>query len=120
MMKLARILTLACAALWAAAAHAHAMLDHAEPRVGSKVSAAPAEVKLWFSEALEGAFSTASVTDAAGRRVDRADAHLDPANKALLQVSLQALGPGAYTVHWRAVSIDTHVTQGKFTFRVGR
>jgi methionine-rich copper-binding protein CopC len=96
------------------------MLDHADPRVGSQVATAPTEVKLSFSEALEGAFSTVTVTDAAGHRVDRADAHLDPANQALLRVSLQPLGPGAYTVRWRAVSIDTHVTQGRFGFRVGR
>jgi methionine-rich copper-binding protein CopC len=118
-MKALRLLAAACLALTAAAAHAHAFLDHAEPRVGSQVQAAPAEVKLWFSEALEGAFSTATVTDAKGRRVDRADAHLDPASKRLLRVSLQELSPGAYTVHWRAVSIDTHVTQGDFVFRVG-
>lgn len=106
-------------ALLAVAAQAHAFLDHADPRVGSQVQAAPAEVKLWFSEPLEGAFSTLSVADASGRRVDRADAHLDANDKALLRVALPALAPGAYTVHWRAVSIDTHVTQGTFVFRVG-
>lgn len=120
MKSFARTLALACAALAAASAHAHAFLDHAEPRVGATVATAPAEVQLWFSEALEGAFSTATVTDAGGHRVDRSDAHLDPGNKALLRVSLQPLAPGAYTVHWRAVSVDTHVTQGDFGFRVGR
>lgn len=118
-MTLARSTLLACALLAAAGAHAHAMLEHADPRVGAAVDAPPTEVKLWFSEGLEGAFSGASVTDAAGRRVDRGGVHLDTGNKALLHVPLQPLAPGAYTVQWRAVSIDTHVSQGKFSFRVG-
>jgi copper resistance protein C len=114
-----RLIGGACMALLAVAAHAHAFLERAEPRVGSQVQAAPAEVKLRFNEPLEIAFSTLTVLDASGRRVDRADAHLDADNKALLRVSLQPLPPGEYTVHWRAVSIDTHVTQGTFVFRVG-
>jgi copper resistance protein C len=118
-MNLRALFVAGCVALAAAGAHAHAFLDHAEPRVGSQVPSAPAEVRLWFSEPLEGAFSTLTVTDASGRRVDRGDAQLDPSNKALLRVSLQAVAPGAYSVHWRVVSVDTHVTQGDFVFRVG-
>lgn len=118
-MKTTRLLGIACLAMAAATADAHAFLDHAEPRVGSQVQTAPPEVKLWFTEALEGTFSTATVVDTNGRRVDRADAHLDSSDKVLLRVSLQPLAPGAYTVHWRAVSVDTHVTQGDFVFRFG-
>src|SRR6266705_549124 len=51
-------------------ATAHAFLDHAEPRVGNKVDAAPREVTLWFTQKLEPAFSTITVTNAAGQRVD--------------------------------------------------
>ncbi|HWW93893.1 MAG TPA: copper resistance protein CopC [Vicinamibacteria bacterium] len=35
-----------------------------------------------------------------------------------LQVSLNPLGPGTYRVKWRVLSVDTHVTEGDFTFRV--
>jgi hypothetical protein len=102
----------------AAAAHAHAFLDHAEPRVGSVVKVAPSELKLWFSEEIEPAFSSVRVLDAAGRRVDKNDLHIDPAERAVLRISLQPLASGAYTVEWRAVSVDTHVTKGTFAFRV--
>ena len=115
----ARLFGAACLALAAAGAQAHVQLENAEPRVGSQVRSAPAEVKLWFSEALEGAFSKASVTDPNGRAIDKSDAHLDAADDTLLHVSLPPLGPGAYTVHWRAVSIDSHVMEGKFVFHVG-
>ncbi|MGA6978753.1 MAG: copper resistance protein CopC, partial [Pseudolabrys sp.] len=41
-----------------APALAHAMLDHASPRVGSSLPSGPREVTLWFTQKLEPAFST--------------------------------------------------------------
>jgi len=100
--------------------HAHAFLDHAEPRVGSTVPAAPSEVRLWFSENLEPAFSTLKVVNASGQQVDEGDARVDPAKPNQLAISLKPLQPGDYTVRWRVVSVDTHATEGDFNFRVGR
>jgi methionine-rich copper-binding protein CopC len=37
-----------------------------------------------------------------------------------LTLSLDAIGPGVYTVAWRVVSVDTHVTAGDFVFHVGQ
>lgn len=102
------------------AAFAHAFLERAEPRVGSTVAHAPEHVTLRFSEALEPAFSTVEVLDAAGRRVDRNDRTLDPGDATVMRVSIPPLSPGKYRVKWRALSADTHVTQGDFTFEVGR
>ena len=101
------------------AANAHAMLDHAEPAVGGTVNAPPTEVKLWFTEALEPAFSTVQVFDQQGQRVDQQDARPQSSSKAkVLRVALKPLSPGIYKVVWRVVSIDSHVTQGEFTFQV--
>jgi hypothetical protein len=52
--------------LTAGEAAAHAFLDHAEPRVGNKVANPPREVTLWFTQKLEPAFSTLTVTGPAG------------------------------------------------------
>ena len=101
-----------------AGARAHAFLDRAEPRVGSTVRAAPTQVRLWFTERLEPAFSRVQVVSERGERVDRADAGVDPDNGALLRVSLAPIPPGRYKVIWRVVSMDTHVTEGTFTFKV--
>src|SRR5216110_1500909 len=103
------------AALFAAAAgaRAHAFLDRAEPRVGSTVRTAPAEVKLWFTERLEPAFSSVQVVNEAGQRVDRADGAVDPSSPALLRTTLVPLSPGRYQVIWRVVSVDTHVIAGE-------
>ena len=52
-----------------AGTQAHAFLDHASPLVGSTVAAAPHEVSLTFTQNLEPAFSTVSVTDSSGTQV---------------------------------------------------
>ena len=109
------------AALVAAAASpasAHAFLDHASPGVGSTVHGSPPAVQLFFTQNLEPAFSTIQVVDASGRQVDRGNKAVDPRNPAALLVSLNALPPGDYKVIWRVLSVDTHTTEGKFTFTV--
>jgi methionine-rich copper-binding protein CopC len=102
----------------AAGAGAHAFLDRADPRAGSTVKVAPAQVRIWFTESLEPAFSSVRVLDQAGRRVDKGDSQVDPTNLRLLRVSLPPLPPGTYKVIWRVLSVDSHVTEGDFTFRV--
>jgi copper resistance protein C len=100
----------------AGGAGAHALLDHAEPRVGNKVAAAPHEVTLWFTQKLESAFSTITVTNSAGERVDTGKTRVSGSQMA---VSLRSGGAGTYHVTWRVLSVDTHTTDGSFTFQVG-
>ncbi len=107
--------------LWGAAgAEAHAFLDHADPRVGSTVRTPPAQVRLWFTQDLEPAFSSAQVVNQAGQRVDKGDSQVDPSSPALLRTSLPPLPAGTYKVIWRVLSVDTHVTEGDFTFQVAQ
>lgn len=115
---LGAVVTLTVLLLGAGVAWSHAFLERAEPRVGSTVKAAPSQVRVWFTEALEPAFSTLEVVNQSGDRVDRGPARVDTASPALLQVPLKPLGPGTYRVKWRVLSVDTHVTEGDFTFRV--
>jgi copper resistance protein C len=103
---------------FASAAAAHAFLDHAVPAVGSSVHGSPAQVKLWFTQRLEPAFSSAQVLDRSGTRIDKADVKVDAGDPTLLLVSLPQLAPGTYRVTWRVLSVDTHVTEGDFTFNV--
>ncbi|HJU18073.1 MAG TPA: copper resistance CopC family protein [Stellaceae bacterium] len=105
--------------LAAATARAHAFLDHASPAVGSAVPTAPPAVTLWFTQDLEPAFSTVTVTNQAGQRVDLGNARIPAGQPAELQVGLKPLPPGTYTVSWHVVSVDTHPTEGTFTFQVG-
>jgi methionine-rich copper-binding protein CopC len=98
-------------------ASAHAFLDHAEPRVGNTVATAPREVTLWFTQKLEPAFSNITVTNSAGQRVDTGKTRVS-GNQ--MSVSLRSGGAGTYRVNWRVLSVDTHRTEGNFTFRVGQ
>jgi methionine-rich copper-binding protein CopC len=104
----------------APSARAHAFLDHASPAVGSSVPTAPPVVILWFKQDLEPAFVDVTVTNDAGQRVDRGNAHIPPGSPAELQIGLKPLPPGTYLVSWHVVSVDTHPTEGTFTFDVGR
>ena len=98
-------------------AAAHALLDHAEPRVGNKVATAPREVTLWFTQKLESAFSTITVTNSAGQRVDTGKTRVSGSQ---MSVSLRPGGTGNYHVTWHVLSVDTHTTDGNFTFQVGQ
>jgi len=116
--RFSKALTAAALALVAQAVAAHAFLEHAAPRVGSTVHGAPGEVRVWFTEELEPAFSTLRVLDKDGKQVDRRDKKIDPRDRLQMSVSLPPLAPGTYRVQWRALSVDTHVTEGDFTFVV--
>jgi copper resistance protein C len=116
------LLALACAPAFVAGlvpvADAHAFLDHALPAVGSKVRAPPPQIKIWFTQRLEPAFSKAQLFDSSGKRVDNGDSRVDSADPMLLTVSVPRLAPGTYRVSWRVLSVDTHVTEGDHTFEV--
>ncbi len=101
----------------ASAADAHAALDHAEPSAGSTVQTAPREIALWFTETLEPAFSAVEVRDGDGAKVDQGRAQTS-AN--VMRIGLKPLLPGTYNVHWRASTVDTHTTEGSFSFHVAQ
>lgn len=97
---------------------AHAFLDHSDPAVGSTVPKPPDVLHLWFTQQLEPAFSSATVTDRSGATVNDGRASIDPQNSSELDVKLKPLQPGTYKVKWRVLSVDTHTTEGDFTFIV--
>ena len=101
-----------------AAVRAHAFLDHADPAVGSTVPTAPAIVHIWFTQELEPAFSWIQVTDKSGASVSDGTSAVDPGNNQEMDIKLKPLQAGTYTVKWHALSVDTHTTQGDFTFQV--
>ncbi len=98
-------------------AAAHAMLRGSQPAVGSTVQAAPSRVEISFSEAVEPRFSTIEVTDATGSSVGQGAATRGSDGK-ILALGLQRIGPGTYHVVWHATSVDTHRTEGSFSFTV--
>jgi methionine-rich copper-binding protein CopC len=111
-----KLISLSLFAMSIAVAHAHAFLDHASPLVGSTVASAPREVSLTFTQNLEAAFSSVQVTGANGARVDQGKPQISGNT---MRVGLKSLSQGTYRVRWQALSVDTHKTEGSFTFSVG-
>jgi copper resistance protein C len=111
-------LVLAALLLSATAAAGHAVLQRAEPRVESTLKRAPDEVKLYFTERLEPAYSSVRVLDDRGAQVDGRDSRVDRSNPVLLRATLPPLSRGTYKVMCRVLSIDADVTEGGFTFRI--
>ncbi|MBV8978892.1 MAG: copper resistance protein CopC [Alphaproteobacteria bacterium] len=93
---------------------AHAFLSHADPAAGARLAKAPAAITLDFTEELEPAFSGASVVGPTGQEFATAT----KVEGGTITVALAALKPGKYVVHWHAVSVDAHRTQGAYSFVV--
>jgi copper resistance protein C len=113
---LAVVVLLAC--LHPSAGKAHAFPDHSEPRVGHAVEGTPPQVRVWFDGSIEPVFSTIRVENAERQRVDRGDAHVNPIDATLLEVSLPPLPAGSYEVFWSVVARDGHRTEGSFPFEI--
>jgi copper resistance protein C len=108
----------AAACLVGQAALAHAQLQRASPRSGSKLAVPPSAVTITYTEDVEPALSTIEVLDVQGTRVDKSDPHLVGNGNRQLSVSLLRLPPGRYSVIWHVTSVDTHKTEGQFNFSV--
>jgi copper resistance protein C len=114
----ARVFAVALLCASASSAFAHAFLDRAVPAVGSTVHGAPTSIRVWFTQDIEPAFSTIKLQDAKGGELAAADKAVDPSDRSLMQLPVPPLRPGTYRVKWRVLSIDSHVTEGDFTFNV--
>jgi copper resistance protein C len=113
-----RVLALAAAVcLIGNAAFAHAFLERASPAVGSEIAAGPASLTLTFTEPIEPSFSSVRVTDASGGRVDQGSLNARAGGRGL-SIGLKPLSPGVYKVEWHVTSVDTHKTDGHFSFTV--
>jgi methionine-rich copper-binding protein CopC len=110
------IALVAMTVLGATAVTAHPKLQTSVPARDAKLSAAPKEIRMRFSEGLVANFSGAELKDAKGKVI--------PTGKALasgkqLVVPITAkLAPGNYTVAWHAVSVDTHRISGSYGFKI--
>jgi methionine-rich copper-binding protein CopC len=112
-------LTLALGMSSPGGAYAHAMLVKAVPAVGGTVTASPSEIRITYSEGIEPRFSGIELKAADGHAIATGPASVDPSDRATLVVVLKgALQPGSYKVAWHVVSVDTHRTQGTFSFEV--
>jgi methionine-rich copper-binding protein CopC len=96
-------------------AYAHTELSGSMPADQAVLDAAPKEVMLHFSEPVR-------LTALSVQKQDESKQSLGPLPAEAgehFMVDAPALGEGHYTVSWRALSEDTHVMTGEFSFAVG-
>jgi methionine-rich copper-binding protein CopC len=113
------LVAIAALAAGTASASAHALLEHASPPVGGRVAAPPATLDLSFSEGVVPRFSSVAVLGPSGGAL-RTGPPRSGKDRRDLVVTLPPLAPGQYTVVWHVTSEDTHKTEGRFSFTVGR
>lgn len=105
--------------LGASTAFAHAHLKSSTPAPDSTVTA-PADLRLSFSEGVEATFTKVSLskdgTEVAIKGLETPDAD----KKTLVVTPAAPLAAGTYTVQWNAVSVDTHKSEGTYSFKVGQ
>ncbi len=104
------------------AAHAHGFLLRSIPQDRSVEARSPSRVQLWFSEGLEPRFSSLTVSNQAGQRVDLGDGGVAPGNRSQLSARLPPnLPDGAYIATMRvAFSSDGHISTDTLVFWVGQ
>jgi methionine-rich copper-binding protein CopC len=114
-MKRRLVIVAAIATLFPLLAAAHTKLTETAPANGSVVKVAPDQIMLMFSEA---ANLTKLTIQKAG---DKAVQKLGPLPKdaaAHFMIAAPKLGPGSYTLSYRALSDDNHVASGTVTFTI--
>ena len=98
-------------------ASAHSFPEQETPSAGQRVASPPSEVMIKFDAPIEKLFAKLEVTSADGTN-EAGGAPQVSDDGMRLSVKVPALKPGDYTVKWAVVGIDTHHTEGSYTFSV--
>lgn len=101
-------------------ASAHAKLLRTVPAAGTLVAEPPAEVQLYFNEAVGLEFSTITILNRARQEQPVGALGRVGGDETTASVPVTgALPDGTYTVVWRVLSVvDGHLIAGSFAFRV--
>jgi methionine-rich copper-binding protein CopC len=97
---------------------AHSFPEEESPAAGQKLGTAPSEVTIKFDAPIEKLFAKLEVTGSDGQNLAVSAPQVSD-DGIRLSVKLGELKPGDYTVKWAVVCIDTHHTEGSYTFSVG-
>ena len=110
------------AAVVAVAALSTPAFAHARPKVANPAPdstvAAPKEISIVFTEAVDAKFSSLQLLDAKHNPVATPPTVADPADHAHLSLPVPSLAPGTYYVHWVTAAVDGHHLDGTYAFNV--
>ena len=99
-------------------AGAHSFPEKQSPAAGQTLTSSPSEVVIKYDAPIEKLFASLEVLGPEGKNesVTKPEVSSDGYT---LSVKVGALKPGEYKVEWGVVCVDTHHTQGSYTFTVG-
>lgn len=116
--KLITILFMLLIMMQTSSVWAHASLVKSDPPRRASLSESPPQIQLWFNEEIETAYSSIQVFDSNGKAVsvDEPKAVEDDPKSVVL--AMPVLGAGSYKVEFRVLSVDGHVVESNYSFRI--
>jgi len=96
---------------------AHSLPESETPAAGQTLNEPPSEVRIRYEAPIEKLFAQLAVIDSSGQNVAEGAPTVSD-DGYILAVKVPRLKPGNYVVKWRVVGIDTHHTEGSYSFTV--
>jgi hypothetical protein len=113
-MRLPTVALTLAACLIANAAQAHARLEKSTPAEGSTLTAAPTTLEMTFTEPAR----LTALSIQRNHEARHAIKELPTAAERTQRVTFPTLAAGAYTLTWRVVAADGHISSGDLHFTV--
>jgi len=114
---LAVVLTMLALTCMAREARAHSFPEEQHPSAGQTLTMSPSEIRIKFDAPIEKLFAKLQVLGADGK--DHAVGAPEVSSDGIeLTSKVEALKPGEYTVKWAVVCVDTHHTEGSYSFTI--
>lgn len=108
------LMMIVCAA---PAVSAHSFPEEEHPTAGQTLAAPPSEIRIKFDAPIEKLFAKLQVLDAAGKDHVVGAPEISP-DGIELNAKVDPLKSGEYTVRWAVVCVDTHHTEGSYSFTI--
>ena len=106
------------AGLIPAAASAHAIVLESSPPPGAVLARPPAQITLRFNSKIEKRFTRLTLATGNQPPAPVTAASDEPAAPDRLVIPIRSLAPGDYTLRYRVLAVDGHITEGALRFTV--
>ena len=96
----------------------HNHLVKSTPTTGEKLGSSPADIRLWFNERPEIAFTSVTLLKADSTKIVTIKAVATADSMSVSAPLPQPLPAGSYLVTWRTASRDGHAIRGTYGFTI--